>query len=433
MADGSTDQHPPVLVFVHIPKTAGTALNTVLRLNEPGQRTRSLPNVFKGGGGLAKGPMERLRTGKGRRHVRFSKPGEVRILRGHVPLGIREYLPSYFPADRDLRYFTFLREPVDRLLSHYFKIREKREGSLEAGKFGVAPLPPEPTLDDMFASGYAHDNLHTRMLSGLPEPFGEVTDEMLEQAKENLSEGLVFFGLTERFDESLVLAKRRLGFHSILANPSGRVRRVNPARPRGDQVPAELIEEAKRCNQYDIELYRHAEELFDRAPELGELEFQVEVAALRAAKAEGEIELDVPAPQGFGGDEDAWRMLLHARAMLIRQTAPRVAIEVPHETPDSELELAYSKVEELKREVRRLKTAAVTKRDGGRGRRKTGQGAPKSGGGGKRVKRQTKTGTAAGSRSPKRATTRHRGNVSSSQTANELDSGARDAADLEDG
>ena len=59
------------------------------------------------------------------------------------------------------------------------------------------------------------------MLSGLTEPFGEVTDEMLEQAKHNLREELVFFGLTERFDESLVLAKRRLGFRSILYRSPG--------------------------------------------------------------------------------------------------------------------------------------------------------------------------------------------------------------------
>ena len=123
------------------------------------------------------------------------------------------------------------------------------------------------------------------MLSGVPEPFGEVDDEMLEQAKHNLREELVFFGLTERFDESLVLAKRRLGFRSILYRTSGR---VNTSRPRGEEVPKELVEAAEACNRYDIELYRYATELFEAAPEREELEFEVELAALRAAKAEGE-------------------------------------------------------------------------------------------------------------------------------------------------
>ena len=92
----------------------------------------------------------------------------VRVLRGHLPLGIREYLPKYIAEGRELRYLTFLREPVDRSLSHFFAIRDRREGVEEQGKHTLAPLPQEPTLDDMLAAGYIHDNLHTRMLWGLP-------------------------------------------------------------------------------------------------------------------------------------------------------------------------------------------------------------------------------------------------------------------------
>ena len=111
---------------------------------------------------------------------------------------------------------TFLRDPVERILSHYYAIRDRREGEDEPGRYAESPLPPDPTLDDALAAGYVHDNLHTRMLCGDPEPFGEVTEEMLEAGERNLREDLAFFGLTERFDESLVLAKRRLGLRSIL-------------------------------------------------------------------------------------------------------------------------------------------------------------------------------------------------------------------------
>ena len=383
MGGAVTEQREQVLVFIHIPKTAGTALNAVLNMNEPGNRTRRLANVFKGGGGLAKGPMEHLRMGKGRRHNRFSNPAAVRVVRGHVPLGIREYLPNYLPENRDLRYFSFLREPVDRTLSHYFRIRDKREGlESKPGKFGQSALPAEPTLDDMLAAGYMHDNLHTRMLSGDPEPFGEVTEEMLEQAKRNLSEGLVFFGLTERFDESLVLAQRRLGFRSIFSTPAGSVRRVNASRPRGDQVPKELVEAAERCNRHDIELYRFADELFDAYPERQELDFEVELAALRAAKADGEINLDLPAPEQFGGDEEAWRMVLEARATIVRQSVPPASIATLDEAQESELEDKTAEVEKLRKEVRRLRAEASGKRNrkqrtqnagAGRGRLRAGK------------------------------------------------------------
>ena len=163
MADAEVDtpSGQPLLVFVHIPKTAGTTLRTVLSMNEPGARSRALGNVFKGGGGISKTPIVRLRDGKG------PDLTNVRLVRGHVPLGIREYLPQ----DRELRCFTFLREPVDRTLSHYFAIRE-------AGRvYGLPPLTADATLDDAFEGGYLHDNLQTRMLSGQPEPFGQVDGE----------------------------------------------------------------------------------------------------------------------------------------------------------------------------------------------------------------------------------------------------------------
>ena len=156
--------------------------------------------------------MDRLHIGKGPLGRSPRDLGSARILYGHVPLGIREYLPQHVAASRELRYFTFLRDPVDRMLSHFFAIRDRLQGVEEPGKYTLGALPKEPTLDDMLQRGYVHDNLHTRMLSGVPpEPFDEVTDEMLEQAKGNLRDGLVFFGLAERFDESLVIAKQRLG------------------------------------------------------------------------------------------------------------------------------------------------------------------------------------------------------------------------------
>jgi hypothetical protein len=345
MAD-AVYQSPPLLVFVHIPKTAGTTLRGILNMSEPGARSRALGNVFKGGGGLSTASLERHRDGKGQ----DIKPG-VRLVRGHFPLGIREYLPK----ERELRCFTFLREPIERTLSHYYAIRAV------GGAYRLPPLPPEATLDDALTAGYIHDNLHTRMLCGDPEPFGEVNEEMLEAAKRNLGEELVFFGLTERFDESLVLAKRRLGLKAILYRSSGR---VNPERPRGDQVPAEVRRSAERCNRYDIELYRHGKELFEQALESRDLEFEVDLAALQAAKTDGEPEVKSPVPESFGGDEDAWEMLVRATATGQRLDWERSRHRIPHLPPtvqaealESELKAARSQATRLEREIERLSDA----------------------------------------------------------------------------
>jgi hypothetical protein len=378
-----------LLVFVHIPKTAGSTLRTVLSMNEPGDRSRALGNVFKGGGGISNSLIDRLRKDQG------PDLRGVGLVRGHFPLGIREYLPQYLPKDRELRCFTFLREPADRTLSHYFRIRES------PAPYGLPPLPAEATVEDALERGYIHDNVQTRMLSGLAEPFGEVTDEMLEQAKHNLRE-LAFFGLTERFDESLVLAQRRLGFRTILYKSSGR---VNTNRARGDELSAALVQAAKACNRYDTELYRYAEELFDAAPEREELDFEVELAALRAAKANGEPTV-APVPTRFAGDEQAWEMLLQARvnsqrlewdlagngvkaaAARARTRALKQEVDrleaVPARMKELEreverLEAASSRIQELEREVERLKAAAEpgSRRGDGPSSPKRGRAGPK--------------------------------------------------------
>jgi hypothetical protein len=334
-------QSEPLLVFVHIPKTGGTVLTSVLRTNEPGDGIRHGGNVFKGSGGL-------------RQHVRFERllandAGELdraRFIAGHFPLGIREFMPP----NREARYFALLREPADRTLSHFFRIRERRGGAEAPNKLGLPPLPADATVEDALERGYIHDNVQTRMLSGLPEPFGEVTDEMLGRAKQNLR-GLAFIGLTERFDESLVLAKRRLGLRTILYRSKGR---VNEKRPRGGDVPDELRRAAEACNRYDLELYKHAEQLFESAPERRELDFEVELGGLRAANANGQRDLDPEIPASFGGDQGAWRMLLDERARV----------------HDLENELALVSVKRTRQN--RVRAKAVGKRKGSkRGKRLT--------------------------------------------------------------
>ena len=227
-------------------------------------------------------------------------------------------------------------------------------------------MAADATLEDALSAGYVHDNLHTRMLCGLSQPFGEVTDEMLEQAKRNLRHGLVFFGLTERFDESLVLAKQRLGLDGVLYRSDGR---VNSGRPRGDEIPAALVKSAERCNRYDIELYRYAREVFESLPGARDLEFELELATLQAAKPKGDLDLDAPAPAGFGGDEETWRMLLRSTATqlrlrweLSRRSTPSIPETIQAEALAEELAAERARTKELEQEVARLGQAAAKAR-----------------------------------------------------------------------
>ena len=399
-----------MLVFVHIPKTGGTTFRAILAENERPERIRAFPNVFKGSGGLDKAPMVQLRKARGLLDKTLRDLDGTAILRGHVPLGVREYLPRYVPETREVHFLTFLREPVDRSVSHYFGICG-RSRSAPGTSVSRSQLPAEPSFEDLLRGGYMHDNLQTRMLSGDPEPFGQVDDAMLERAKRNLREGLACFGITERFDESLVVVKQRLHLSSILYQTRAR---LNPARPRGHEVPSEVLRAAKRCNRYDSELYRYACELFEAAAERQELEFGVELAALRAASADGEIAVETPAPEGFAGSHQEWQMLLGARAALLRaerRQAPGRVLRPPStarlEALENELRAARARAKQLERELNRHRAAASKtgelKRDVTRRRRasQTGRAAPEPAGA--RPKREARSRLKAETRSrPKR-------------------------------
>jgi len=282
----------PLTVFIHIPKTAGTTLISVLRGNFPAGGVRSLGNVFHGAGGVDPGPVVKMRV---------SGPvvtRDIHLLGGHLPFGIYQYLPS------DSRYITFLRDPVERTLSHYYRARSVRKRD---------PIPEDMSFEEVLGGGdYLYDNLQTRMLSGDPEPFGEVTEEMLEQAKENLSERFVSFGLADRFDESLVLLKRGLGLNSILYVSQ----RMTTNRPRTQESKEDLRPIAERFNTYDIELYRWASQEFDRTVADQDADFAVELAALKAAVSGGRVTGNPPAASKLSRGQ-MWEELVRARAGLL--------------------------------------------------------------------------------------------------------------------
>src|SRR6266567_9211476 len=161
LIDGGSTSRPPLVVYVHIPRTAGTTIGTVFA------------NAYSDGGVLKAGntfrspqkTLARVRT------LSALVEEEVRVVAGSVPYGaLRTHLP------KGSRYVTLLREPVDRTLSHYYSLTSPGSST-------------EISLEQMLESDlYLLDNLATRMLSGQESPYGELPADALERAKENLRE-----------------------------------------------------------------------------------------------------------------------------------------------------------------------------------------------------------------------------------------------------
>src|SRR5262249_48659585 len=102
---------------------------------------------------------------------------DLRLLYGHFDLSIRGLLPP------ETRLFTFLRDPFDRAVSHYFHYRKRPDDPIH-------PLAMRSTLIEWVCrSGLVEmDNGQTRRLAGMMNvPCGKLARAALDLAKSNLA------------------------------------------------------------------------------------------------------------------------------------------------------------------------------------------------------------------------------------------------------
>lgn len=258
------------VIFIHIPRTAGTTLHNILNRNYSADENFSFDHA-------AQDSIAELLS---KDTATLSK---LKMIRGHMGYGLGEHLPC--PSE----YFTVLREPVDRAVSFFYYVRNN-----ELHYLNTVINEEYKTLPEFFRHGKPNmlkmfDNAQTRLMSGewLKPEYGACTQSMLDQAKENLVKCSAI-GLTERFDESLLLFKHAFGWQHLQYEKAN----AAPGRPAIDKLDAEEYQAASACNQLDIELYAFAQELFDKQiQEIGPT-FQEELRELRAGNCSQES-LDV--------------------------------------------------------------------------------------------------------------------------------------------
>jgi hypothetical protein len=292
----------PLLAFVHIPKTAGGTVLSMFAAAYSKAGIRDSGNYFRNTETTPTKIARRAHRGGG-------------VLAGHTPYGLlRAHLPP------DARYMTFLREPVDRVISQYWRHIRLRNPNHAGGRRGRAGRVKQRQSKKLRAASLEQaymelrlpeiNNLATRFLCGDPAPLGDLPKTALDDAKENLSK-FDFVGIQERFEESLVLLQRMLGLGSVPYQD----RHVSSDRPSVDDLPDAdrvLIEEH---NQLDAELYRFGLKLFEEAVGAADdEEFAADVASIRELSA--------------GANEESIR---NAREWLERELPPgrtRLALEL---------------------------------------------------------------------------------------------------------
>jgi hypothetical protein len=227
-----------LLVFVHIPKTAGTTLHKILSHQIPAAKTWIRHDAA---GPWSAAELDRLRS---------ESPGRPDLIMGHLSTGLHHQVAG-------VRYLTCLRDPVARLVSHYHHALHEADHYLHQA---VTRGPLD--LAGYVTSGLSGElsNGMTRMIAGIADFDGAVLGpDDLERAKHHLETRFDGVLLSERFDEGLLLLAETLGWTTpyYLRRKVGRYS-ARSAEP--DPATRRIIE---AHNALDLELYRWAKDRFE--------------------------------------------------------------------------------------------------------------------------------------------------------------------------
>ena len=225
-----------MLIFLHLPKTAGKTLLGIIERQYSSQAILSLYSSSFG---------EEIKT------MPRNQIAMKQLMIGHFYFGVHLLLPGLST------YLTMLRDPVDRIISHYYFVRSDPTHYLH-------PLSQQLSLGEyvMACNRLEPNNDQTRMLAGQKylTNSGEWSPEMLPVAKQNLRDHFSFVGLTEEFDRSLLLIKHLCGWKM----PFYLSKNVTRHRPRKEKISKETLQVIQAYNKLDMELYSYGKVLFQR-------------------------------------------------------------------------------------------------------------------------------------------------------------------------
>ena len=241
---GVNEQQDRCILFVHIPKTAGTTLRVLLEEQYARQPWLTVQHDIR---------AERERLAR----MPESERASLRFVFGHMEWGWHDLLPE----DRNYAYTTILRDPVERVLSLYSHCKIK-------GHY----LEPEVRGMDIvrfLASGVTMtcDNGMVRQLCGrdrflqapwadMSVPLGGMTEDDLGMAIKHINKCAVV-GVQEKLGVYLEKCRRAFAWRNVLAGHHNVSRWSRVQRKDLSKKQLTAVEAATRLDRV---LYEHAVE-----------------------------------------------------------------------------------------------------------------------------------------------------------------------------
>lgn len=226
-----------MLLSVHLPKTAGTSFREALR-EQFGERLVT---------SYADRPLHQTKLRRRRdaafccvRNALGKHDQDIACLHGHfLPLKYR-----FMRATSPYQFVTWMREPLQRLLSHYYYWQRSYEET-NAGPLHRRMMQEDWSLEE-FGLRPELRNIYSEFLWGFP------------------LEAFAFIGITEHFEDDLGDFSRRflqraigLGTDAAITTNTARIN-VNPTTEDAYVLEGELRSTLEQYHARDIALYRRA-------------------------------------------------------------------------------------------------------------------------------------------------------------------------------
>lgn len=219
-------------IFLHIEKTAGTSLVDYMR-NSVGKK-----NFYY------------------TRPELLNDPDKVKLeldhytaLAGHIQYDqINKNYPDAFKI-------TFLRDPIERMISFYYFVKE--------GPETVDPITVKSKSMDFFEFlEYCEECNDRRFVNGMTYKLANDCKEesRLDSAKENLKK-MDFIGLQEYFDDSLAMLSSQTGWKPVEVAPTSNITKQKSSK---SELSSKIIDKIVELNKDDIELYKYGLNLFEK-------------------------------------------------------------------------------------------------------------------------------------------------------------------------
>ncbi len=226
-------------LFLHIPKTAGTTFETLLIKNFGEDYVPLYDSTIH----------DNFNAEETKAIATFFT--EAKCVASHQ---LACPLPQPNHVDVHYKPLTFLRNPVDRILSYYHYVGKdpRHLGHLE--------------FDEYFRQTLKRDYERTNGLgSGLCNAQAQTLDPNLEPGKILTQlDSLFFVGLTERFDESLLIFRKKLADEGVPFDIHYLSRKVRGRLSAKQHLSTESYNMVAKHNELDQLVYDHAWQRLDR-------------------------------------------------------------------------------------------------------------------------------------------------------------------------